>query len=312
VSLRVPDHIKLRTTREARITAPRNLRRRFVLGTLAATGAALVVAASRRAAKRFTTPDPVETRFITPWELGIEYEDVVFETGDGLELSGWWLGREDAERTIVSLAGHNSARHHVLGISSALHRAGANVLLFDNRGRGSSEGDRVSLGHYERLDASAAVEYALGREPDLPLGMMGFSMGGAVAIMTAATDERVKAVVCDSAFASQSRLVAYHLRQYVGPFAPAIFRLAKGALHYDIHEVEPGEDAGKIFPRAVMFVHGELDTVTDPEDSIAMYKAAGEPKELWIVEGAGHVDAYFQNREEYSKRVAAFFEKHLG
>jgi fermentation-respiration switch protein FrsA (DUF1100 family) len=43
-----------------------------------------------------------------------------------------------------------------------------------------------------------------------------------------------------------------------------------------------------------------------------MHKAAGEPKELWIVEGAGHVDAYFQNRREYSRRVAAFFEEHLG
>lgn len=286
-------------------------RLRLVFGTLAAAGTTLVVAASRKAAKRFTTPDPVETRFITPWELGIEHEDIVFHTGDGLELSGWWLGREDAKRTIISLAGHNAARHHVLGISSALHRAGANVLLFDNRGRGTSEGERVSLGHYERLDASAAVDYALGREPNLPLGIMGFSMGGAVAIMAAARDERVKAVVCDSAFASQARLVTYHLRQYVGSFASAIFLLAKGALHYDIHEVEPGRDAGKISPRAVMFIHGELDDVTDPEDSIAMYKTAGEPKELWIVEDAGHVDAYFKDREAYSRRVGAFFEKHL-
>ncbi|MBA2691246.1 MAG: alpha/beta fold hydrolase [Rubrobacter sp.] len=284
------------------------------LPTLAAAGAAILLAvrlASRQAAKRFTTPDPVETRFLTPWELGIEYEDIVFHTADGLEISGWWLGRTDAKRTIIVLAGHNAARHHVLGISSALHRAGANALLFDNRGRGTSEGEKVSLGHYERLDASAAVEYAMRREPNLPLGMMGFSMGGAVALMAAARDERIEAVVADSAFASQSRLIKYHFRQYVGPFAPAIFRLAKGALHYDIHEVEPGNDVGKISPRPVMFIHGELDTVTDPDDSIAMHKAAGEPKELWIVKGAGHVDAYFQNRKEYSRRVAAFFEEHL-
>ncbi|CAN5645171.1 MAG: alpha/beta fold hydrolase [Actinomycetota bacterium] len=287
--------------------------RRLVLGAIGATGAALVVAASRHAAKRFITPDPVETRFLTPWELGIEYEDMVFQTEDGLEISGWWLPNPEARRTIITLAGHNAARHHVLGISSALHRAGANVLLFDNRGRGTSEGDKISLGHYERLDAEAAADYVVRRTPNLPLGMMGFSMGGAVAIMAAARDERIKAVVADSAFASQSRLITYHLRQYVGRFfAPAIFRLAKGALHYDIHEVEPGKDAAKISPRPVMFIHGELDTVTDPDDSIAMYKAAGEPKELWIVEGAGHVDAYFQDRGEYSWRVAEFFEKHLG
>ncbi len=289
----------------------RTLARRIVLGAFGAVGTALVAAASRNAAKRFTTPDPIETRFLTPWELGIEYEDVVLDTDDGLKLSGWWLGHPEAKRTIITLAGHNSARHHVLGISSALHRAGANVLLFDNRGRGTSEGDRISLGHYERLDASAAVEYAVRRSPNLPLGMMGFSMGGAVAVMAAARDERIKAVVADSAFASQAKLITYHLRSRVGPFAPAIFHLAKGALHYDIHEVEPGSDVGKISPRPVMLIHGELDKVTDPDDSIAMYKAAGEPKELWIVEGAGHVDAYFQSRREYSRRVAAFFERHL-
>ncbi len=286
--------------------------RRLVLGAIGALGTALVVAASRRAAKRFITPDPIETRFLTPWELGIEYEDVVFQTGDGLEISGWWLGHPGAKRTIITLAGHNSARHHVLGISSALHHAGANVLLFDNRGRGSSEGDKISLGHYERLDAEAAADYAMRRTPNLPLGMMGFSMGGAVALMAAAKDERIKAVVADSAFASQARLITYHLRQYVGPFAPAIFHLAKGALHYDIHEVEPGDDIREISPRPIMFIHGELDKVTDPEDSIAMYKKAKEPKEMWIVEGAGHVDAYFKNRRGYSQRVAAFFENHLG
>lgn len=289
-----------------RLPSPRSL----------AIGAALLLAAirfaSRQAAKQFTAPDPIETRFLTPWELGIEYEDVAFETDDGLKLSGWWLGRKDAKRTIISLAGHNSARQHVLGISSALHRAGANVLLFDNRGRGTSEGDKISLGHYERLDAAAAVEYATRRVPNLPLGMMGFSMGAAVALMAAAADDRIKAVVADSPFASQAKLITYHLRSHVGPLAPAIFRLAKGALHYDIHEVEPGKDIGKISPRPVMLIHGELDAVTDPEDSIAMHKAAGEPKELWIVEGAGHVDSYFLDREEYSRRVGAFFEKHLG
>ena len=154
------------------------------------------------ASRRVTVPAPIEEKYVTPWELGIPYEGVVFHTSDGLALRGWWMGREDAARTIVTLAGHNGAKHHTVGIASALWARGANVLLFDNRARGESEGEMTSLGYFERLDAEAAVEYALSRSA-VPLGLFGFSMGGAVALMTAARDERAGAVVADSAFASQ-------------------------------------------------------------------------------------------------------------
>jgi hypothetical protein len=57
--------------------------------------------------------------------------------------------------------------------------------------------------------------------------------------------------------------------------------------------------------------HGLLDETCDPKDSAMLYEAAGEPKELWLVEGADHCDAYFLDREAYSDRVAAFFGEHL-
>lgn len=297
--------MKIREPRQARITA-----RQALLAALAASALAAVLGA-RYAAQKFTAPAPVETRFLTPWELCIPHENVSFQTEDGLTLRGWWLPRDGAKRTIVTLAGYNSAMHHTLGIGSALWRRGANVLLFDSRGRGDSEGSLVSLGHHEKLDALAAVEHATRRNPNLPLGLMGYSMGGAVAIMAAAKDERIKAVVADSPFASQRSLLLTHVRNHVGPFAPAAVSLARRFVHYDIRQVEPIREVEQI-SAACMFIHGELDKVTAPEDSISLYKAAKSPKELWLVEGAGHVEAYFQDRQEYSGRVAKFFDEHLG
>lgn len=299
--------MKIRKTQQARISTPAP---RAVIPALVASGAALAVAGARFAARRFTAPAPNEEKFITPWELDIPHEDVSFRTEDGLTLRGWWLPREGAKHTVVTMAGHNGARHHTLGISSALWRRGSNVLLFDNRGRGESEGDLVSLGHFERLDALAAVEHALFRAPGLPLGMLGFSMGGAVAIMTAAKDSRVRAVVADSPFASQKDLVGHHLRRRVGITSAAVLALSSRFLHYDIREVEPIKSVEEV-TGACMFIHGALDDITDPEDSVAMYKKARGPKELWIVEDAGHIEAYFLDREEYSRRVSAFFDEHL-
>jgi fermentation-respiration switch protein FrsA (DUF1100 family) len=248
---------------------------------------------------------------VTPWELGVPHEEVGFRTDDGLLLRGWWLPSPGAKRTVIALHGHRGARHHCVGIGAALWRRAANVLLFDHRGRGSSEGETISLGHFETLDASAAVAYVLSRAPNVPVGLIGYSMGGAVALMCAARDGRVGAVVADSPFVSERGLVRSLLGRRIGPLNGPVAALSERLLPYDPAEVEPIEEVAKIAPRAVLFVHGLLDETCAPRDSIRLYGAAGEPKELWLLEGAGHCDAYFLDRQAYCERVRAFFEEHL-
>jgi fermentation-respiration switch protein FrsA (DUF1100 family) len=185
------------------------------------------------------------------------------------------------------------------------------VLLFDHRGWGSSEGKSISLGHFESVDASTAIEYALSRAPDVPLGLIGYSMGGAVALISASRDERVGAVVADSPFASEQELVRALLRKQIGPLCSPVAALSERLLPYDPAEVEPLKEVAKIAPGASLFIHGLRDRTCAPEDSVRLYEAAGDPKDLWLVEGAGHCDAYFLDREAYCDRVAAFFEEHL-
>jgi uncharacterized protein len=113
---------------------------------------------------------------------------------------------------VIAIHGHRGARHHCVGIGAALWRKGANVLLFDHRGRGTSEGDLMSLDYYEVFVALTAIGYSLSRAPEVPLGPIGYSMGAAVAVMAAARDERVRAIVADSPFASERDLVRFLLR----------------------------------------------------------------------------------------------------
>jgi fermentation-respiration switch protein FrsA (DUF1100 family) len=87
--------------------------------------------------------------------------------------------------------------------------------------------------------------------------------------------------------------------------------LSERLLPYDPAQVEPLKEVGKIAPRASLFIHGLRDRTCDPEDSVSLYEAAREPKELWLVEEAGHCDAYFLDRKTYCERVANFFEEHL-
>ena len=84
---------------------------------------------------------------------------------------------------------------------------GYNVLMFDFRGHGRSEGQHVSMGYYERQDLLGAVDY-LQRWGIDRVGVMGFSMGGAVAMATAPHSEAIRAVVSDGGFACLSDAIA--------------------------------------------------------------------------------------------------------
>jgi uncharacterized protein len=276
-----------------------------------AIGASLATLAASVTARRITAPGPRDKKFVTPWELQVPHEDVIFRTEDGLLLRGWWLPSPEAKRTVIPLHGHRGARHHCVGIAAALWRRGANVLLFDHRGRGSSEGEFISLGYFETLDASAAIRYALIKAPGVPLGLLGYSMGAAVAVMAAARDERIKAIVSDSPFASERKLVRSLLKKRLNPIHGPVAALTERLLPYDPGKVEPLKEVARIAPRATMFIHGLRDKTCEPTDSVRLYEAAEEPKELWLLEEAGHCEAYFLDREAYCERVAACFEKHL-
>ena len=145
----------------------------------------------------------------------------------------------------------------------------------------------------------------------MPIGLIGYSMGGAVALISASRDERVGAVVADSPFASERELVRALLRKQICPLCSPVAALSERLLPYDPAEVDPLKEVAKIAPRACLFIHGLRDRTCEPEDSVRLYEAAEDPKGLWLLEGAGHCDAYFLDREAYCDRVAAFFEEHL-
>jgi fermentation-respiration switch protein FrsA (DUF1100 family) len=70
--------------------------------------------------------------------------------------------------------------------------------------------------------------------------------------------------------------------------------------------------AGKIAPRALLLIHGEEDPYTSTEEVRAMFAAADEPKELWVVPFAGHRNVDDVEPEAYKERVIGFFDRCLG
>lgn len=283
--------------------------------TVAASGMALF-AGAQHIVNQLTKPQPVDPQAdftFTPWELNVPWEDVAFPARGGAhEVRGWWLPQPTLARVIIACAGYRGTKADLLGISTQLWHAGFTVLLMDFYGHGMERGVPVTLGYREVDDFLGAVAYVNERAPAAAVGAIGFSMGAAVVIQGAARDERVQAIVADSPFATHRDVVAAQFRQLVPLLPPDPFlALADPLLHrragYRFGEVEPLREVAAIAPRPLLIIHSTGDKIIPYQHSIWIYEAAGEPKELWIVEDVPHCGAYFIDRQAYCRRVADFF-----
>ncbi|MFV9507527.1 MAG: alpha/beta hydrolase [Oscillochloridaceae bacterium umkhey_bin13] len=258
----------------------------------------------------------LDTYTFTPWELGVPFEEVRFTSNDGLGLRGWWMGHTEPRGVIIGCHGHGGSKDDMLGIGTNLWRAGYAVLVFDFRGRGDSDRWPQTLVSREVDDLRAAVGFVRERAPTLPLGVIGFSMGAAVAILAAESEPAIAAVVADSSFTSGSDVVAHSVRTTLRVPADLLVLAADEIVHrrhgYRFSHARPLDAVAQLAPRPVLIIHGEADALVPVSHAQRLYEAAGEPRELWIVPGVDHCGGYFIDRPTYCQRVISFFDQYLG
>jgi len=149
----------------------------------------------------------------TPAELGLAYQEVSFPPrGWDFPLRGWYLPTQGARSAIVLVHGVDSNRGEsgigMLEIAQGLAKEGYAALLFDLRAHGDSGGERMGAGQHEVADLLGAIDY-LEQEQGIPsqlVGVVGFSLGGAIALLTT---PRISlcGTVADSSFADISDLI---------------------------------------------------------------------------------------------------------
>jgi len=240
-------------------------------------------------------------------------EDVTFPSRDGTALRGWFLRSEGSPDTLVLCHGWQMSRVETLDLAHDLQQRGYNVFLFDFRACGQSDGRYTTVGLMEVGDLLGAVEHLEAR-PEVRsghLGVLGFSMGAAVALMVAAQCRRLQAVVADSSFASlewvidQARWGLRLVPQVL--FKSISIRVGQRLAGVRPSDVRPVDAVGQIAPRPVLFIHGLRDCLVSHRQSQHLYSAASGPKELWLVEESGHCMARFARPAEYLDRVDHFF-----
>ncbi len=247
----------------------------------------------------------------TPADIGIRrFEDVTFQTPDGVTAHGWYVPPGNGA-VIVLVPGLGGERDGMFGDAAILARHGYGLLMYDSR-QCNVPGARNSLGYVEANELLGAVEYLSHRDAGLRIGALGFSEGGTIVIRGAARDERIRAVVAEGGFHDLAQHIFHGdqvplLRQLVEWQVLAFYRLDTGV---DPAQVSPVTDISRISPRPVLLIYGEHEAERGGAQSL--FDAAREPKELWIVPGAGHGGYTGSAPQEYARRVTTFFDKALG
>lgn len=283
---------------------------------LVALAVIVVLLISYRLTRQLLRPVRAPLR-LHPSDVNLTVEDVWIPGPRG-RLAAWYLPARNG-CTLICCHGINDNRGQWLEQVARLHRTrGYGALLFDFAGHGDSEGREVTYGIREQDDVAAVLAYLRARgDVNLDgLGIMGYSLGAITAVLAAAREPGLRAVVIESGFADVQRDIAVLFHRFTGlpsfPFANLVVFWGQIIGHARLSAIRPAEVAGQIAPRA-LFVIGDLrDGIADePYDSDRLYARAGEPKQLWQVPGVDHVQAFAELPDEWIARVGAFLDEHL-
>jgi uncharacterized protein len=259
-------------------------------------------------------------------------ENVRFQARAGVWLQGSWLRTSSSERlgTIIFCHEYLSNRWSCRPYCEQLRENGFDIFAFDFRNHGDSESSpgyapMQWASNFEVIDVQAALAHVRacvgGARPWI--GLMGISRGGSTALLSAAIDRDVRAVVTDGAFPTNLTQLAYMLRWakiYIGEgllyqltpawyysFLCGIARMLAARRH-GCRFLRVARAIRRISPRPLLMIHGAKDSYVVPEIAQQLFARAGEPKQFWLVPEARHNGAIQVASSLYSSRLVEFFK----
>lgn len=285
------------------------MRRKLLIAALALVGITLLL--SLAAGEVLTRPVRAHIGAPPP---GLVAESVRIPYGGGQQLSGWFLPGRAGAGAVLLLHGVRGNRLQMLARARWLQREGVASLLVDLPSHGESSGDRIAFGRHEAHGADAALAWLRQRLPGEQLGAIGVSLGGA-ALLFARREPELSALVLESVYPTLQDALQDRLAMRLGPMAsqalaPLLLMQVPLRLGIDIQQLRP-IDAIRSVRAPLLVVSGTADLHTRWPETEALFAAAPEPKALWPVPGAAHVDLHAFDPAAYEARVGAWLQPRL-
>lgn len=267
---------------------------------------ALLVASAAWMAEGMLISPQRESIGAAPTDL--PFESIIIQSLSGATLRGWFVAGTPGRGAVLLLHGVRANRLAMLPRARWLHELGYSVLLIDFQAAGESSGQWITFGLRESDDAVSAVTYLRSRLPLERIGVIGTSMGGAASLL-ASPPLHVDAMVLEQVYPSIDKAVYDRLLIHLKGGAwlsPLLLKSLAWRTGIKAEQLRPIDHIAKVDVPKLLIV-GSSDRHTHLDESMAMYAAAADPKALWVVNGAQHVDLFRYGADRYKERVGHFF-----
>ncbi len=255
------------------------------------------------------------------WAQSAHGQKLTRETEDGYQLVAQEVfapeGQEESHRWVLLLHGYTGWKEAMYPFAKWYNEKGWHVIAPDMRCQGESQGDFIGMGWTDRKDNLLWLDYILEQDPEAQIVIHGQSMGAACALMMTGDGElpdNVKAVVSDCAYTDAYSMFQEKMKEWFHLPAFPLLDTANLMLQlrggYDLKDASALE-AVKKSQTPTLFIHGDQDEMISVNMSRQLYEAASCPKELLIVEGAGHAQCQDKNPQAYYGAVEELLENYV-
>lgn len=234
---------------------------------------------------------------------------------DGFRLKGFIVKTQMEHRGTIILS-HGVSCNNVTMIKhiEMFNKIGFDAVLIDHRCHGESEGNYITYGYKEKEDLNLWIEYVRNELIEKGfVGVMGESMGAAIALETTAINNRIDFIISECAFSDfkdvlkisfEKRKVPYNI---FGNIASWLSYLKLGFTFDGIKPIE----AVKNTNIPILFIHGDMDEIAPFNMALDMHKANNYLKKLYVLEGVGHRIncGTTLSRENYEKEIIDFINE---
>lgn len=251
----------------------------------------------------------------TPADFGLRFEHLQLPVAEGIELDSFFVSATTTPlANLIILHGVGSCKETYLPQAEALCAMGYNLFMADQRAHGKSGGKYLSYGFREKEDVSKMVDWVSQKTNNLPTGIYGNSMGGAVALQSLHHDHRLTFGLIESTFTDLPTVTRAYARRLSFAAVPdlilnIIIRRAGKLAQFDPWSIRPVEDVAKLH-QPMYFIHGDADSRIDFQHAEKLYAAcSSSDKHLYLVRGGDHADLWEVGDAEYSRRWHGFLKR---
>lgn len=249
----------------------------------------------------------------TPSSYQLSYQDISFLSEDNkTHLKGWLIPSQGKPKmNIIFSHGYKGNRldGNFLLLANRLSKEGYNIVLFDFRNSGESEGNATTVGVKEKLDLLGAIQWVK-KDNKLPIALYGVSMGASTSIAVGAANGDIKGIIADSPFSDLKTYLSFSLSTWSHlpniPFTPIILHLMPFLLHAPMSEMSPIMEVKKDTSVPIFLIHGKKDTAIPYTESEILQQANPKLISLWLTPDANHVKSYSLHKQEYEEKVLTF------